>query len=265
MTYFLKPVLIFSLAWFAANALCQSSDVWQEKGLDLLNPRLSDGSGDFRFQKTLICTDTISADAQPVKVCFTFVNAGTHVVIVDSIAVFCGCTSAVAGCKSVMPGDTGFVEVMVDPAELSGSFSRQVFVFSNRYGRLPVAKLTVAGFVAKGADDLKRNYRFDLGNGLRMKRKVVTFSMKNDDRVRSERVACLNAGETPLLCRFADIPDYAEVTMETGTLMPGREGDLIIKIDGSKIKGRSGSQLDFMVNPIGVNEDGGIRVVVLID
>lgn len=63
------------------------------------------------------------------------INTGTAPLVIEGVSTSCGCTSAAVGKDTLEPGETTTLHIEFDSGahgpELSGEFSRQIFIASN--------------------------------------------------------------------------------------------------------------------------------------
>lgn len=128
----------------------------------------------------------------PVSHLFSFTNTGTGAAVITRIKVDCGCTAVDYSREPVKPGGRGSVEVVFDPANYSGKFSKSVTVYSNGNRNL----LTVKGTVIGRPRSVEEEYPFALAGGVRAEVMHVAFGYVENGSAESVAVGVVNTGET---------------------------------------------------------------------
>ena len=113
-----------------------------------------------------------------------------------------------------------------------GVFDRRIFVYTQLSDKEPTAILSLRGAVTASVrtDD---DYPHAMG-ALRLKQRTVRFG--RTDKVQSERIECLNAGDKPLtpVCDEGFAATGLSFACEPATLAPGAKGDLVVRFDPAK-------------------------------
>ena len=111
-------------------------------------------------------------------------------------------------------------------------FDRRIFVYTQLSDKEPTAILSLRGAVTASVrtDD---DYPHAMG-ALRLKQRTVRFG--RTDKVQSERIECLNAGDKPLtpVCDEGFAATGLSFACEPATLAPGTKGDLVVRFDPAK-------------------------------
>ena len=128
----------------------------------------------------------------PVSHLFSFTNTGTGAAVITRIKVDCACTAVDYSREPVKPGGRGSVEVVFDPANYSGKFSKSVTVYSNGNRNL----LTVKGTVIGRPRSVEEEYPFALAGGVRAEAMHVAFGYVENGSAESVAVGVVNTGET---------------------------------------------------------------------
>lgn len=91
-----------------------------------------------QFKNKTINIGHIAHDAKPVNVKFGFVNDGGKILQLNNVVSDCTCTVINFTKKNIAPGDSGTIDVKLDPKLISakGHFERPVVVRSNTNPRL---------------------------------------------------------------------------------------------------------------------------------
>ena len=136
------------------------------------------------------------------------------------------------GITIAAPGGEGAVTVTYRPKGHPGVFDRRIFVYTQLSDKEPTAILSLRGAVTASVrtDD---DYPHAMG-ALRLKQRTVRFG--RTDKVQSERIECLNAGDKPLTpaCDEGFAATGLSFACEPATLAPGAKGDLVVRFDPAK-------------------------------
>ena len=176
----------------------------------LAHPATAAGGAEaMRFERTLIDAGHIGEDDLPPVYTFRWRNTGGKPLVVTRVQTTCGCAAASWDKKPVAPGGEGAVTVTYRPKGHPGVFDRRIFVYTQLSDKEPTAILSLRG--------------------------AVTASGRTD-KVQSERIECLNAGEKPLTpaCDEGFAATGLSFACEPATLAPGAKGDLVVRFDPAK-------------------------------
>ena len=176
----------------------------------LAHPATAAGGAEaMRFERTLIDAGHIGEDDVPPVYTFRWRNTGGKPLVVTRVQTTCGC-----------------------PKGHPGVFDRRIFVYTQLSDKEPTAILSLRGAVTASVrtDD---DYPHAMG-ALRLKQRTVRFG--RTDKVQSERIECLNAGDKPLtpLCDEGFAATGLSFACEPATLAPGAKGDLVVRFDPAK-------------------------------
>lgn len=217
----------------AATPLCGQIRIVPRAKLDsLAHPATADGAQAMRFERTQIDAGHIGEDDTPPSYTFKWHNEGTAPLIITRVQTTCGCAAASWDKKPVAPGGEGAVTVTYRPKGHPGVFDRRIFVYTQLSDKEPTAILSLRGAVTASVrtDD---DYPHAMG-ALRLKQRTVRFG--RTDKVQSERIECLNAGDKPLtpVCDEGFAATGLSFACEPATLAPGTKGDLVVRFDPAK-------------------------------
>ena len=172
----------------------------------------------------------------PVSHLFSFTNTGTGAAVITRIKVDCGCTAVDYSREPVKPGGRGSVEVVFDPANYSGKFSKSVTVYSNGNRNL----LTVKGTVIGRPRSVEEEYPFALAGGVRAEAMHVAFGYVENGSAESVAVGVVNTGETETVLSVRAGYGSGRLTIAA----PERLGDLYLRFyrrgPGVRSAGRAG-------------------------
>ena len=180
-------------------------------------------------------------DSDTVRVVtFTLRNVSDSAVTITNVTTHCGCTAAEFDKSPVAPGASSRIVVRYNPKGREGTIDTGAFVYTDRTGRRPVAKLTLLGNVVD--DDEWSHLPYAMGD-LKLKRKQVVFK---NGRI-SARIPCANVGTTPMQLSSALLPAYATFTTEPRVLKPEDEGDIVISINPDSVPRISSDTVRFSI------------------
>lgn len=83
------------------------------------------------FEKTSYDFGKIKEQDGPATVVFTFKNNGNAPLVINRVQASCGCTSPSWTKEPVLPGKSGTVTAVYNPANRPGTFVKSISVFSN--------------------------------------------------------------------------------------------------------------------------------------
>jgi hypothetical protein len=108
-----------------------------------------------------------------------------------------------------------------NPAGRNGGFSIPILLYTPLDAEHPTLRLVVEGSVV--ATDEWSHLPERMGT-LRLSRKSITF----DRNTRSERIAVVNVGESPMTLSTQSTTEGITLRTEPTQLMPNQEGDIVI-------------------------------------
>ncbi len=85
---------------------------------------------------------------ETIKHVYYFTNTGDERLVISDIKTICKCISFKTSSKEIQPGETGEIEVILDPGKESGKIWKIILVHSNDPAR-PVIRLKLRGFVKR--------------------------------------------------------------------------------------------------------------------
>lgn len=192
----------------------------------------------------------IRDDAAPVQTVFRITNRGDSPVTVRRTSTSCGCTAALHDTLGIAPGKTAEIRVFYNPKGQAGHQLRKVYVYTDKSQTHPSAVLSLKVDVVPGA--VPRGYPQAMGP-LACSRKEVRFRLEKGQERATERISCLNTGDSPLRLAAMEgfLPAWAEMRTEPETMAPGTAGDIVIVIDRGRLpEGRSGGSAKIILDGI---------------
>ncbi len=131
----MKPIynnLLFAICFFTFSSLLSQETVSQEVGV-------------FDFELEEIDYGTINQHDNGLRT-FKFTNKGKTPIIIADIKTSCGCTVPKTSNKTILPGETGEIDIEYDTKRI-GAFSKTITVLSNASEKRKL--LTIKGKVLK--------------------------------------------------------------------------------------------------------------------
>jgi hypothetical protein len=173
----------------------------------------------------------IEASKGTVSHTFTVVNKGDVPVSIIDVDVSCGCTTPKWSDHPILPGQQGSVTVNFNPMNLSGKFSKKIFVFSTGN---TVTPLKISGEVIAEAIDPEKNFPVAIGS-LRMS----TDSVRLDANKRSQIIQLFNVGKKNIAITSISKPGDVMIDYTPVLFLPNFRGNLVFlytPVDGKKEK-----------------------------
>jgi hypothetical protein len=161
------------------------------------------------------------ADCDKVNVFFTLRNTTEEVIEVTDIRSSCSCLKVVTPIASIETEACVTLRAEFNPAGRHGSFSIPILIYTTLDAAHPTARLTVEGSTV--TTDAWSHLPERMGT-LRLSRKSITF----DRNTRSERIAVVNVGESPMTLSTQSTTEGITLRTEPTQLMPNQEGDIVI-------------------------------------
>lgn len=237
----MRTVIIWMSILLSVPSL-MAQKAFSQKELDaVLNPVLVEhGEEILRFERMEINAGTLSEDDKPQVFAFICTNVGTEKVVVTKITTTCGCTNAQIDSPIINPGEKAMVQLTYNPFGQPGTIYTRAFVYASISEEKPIAALTISGEVTPSAT-LWKDYRYAMGH-LKMRAKTLNMGTVTSTMRKVERIACANAGTTPLKVGVVKgfLPEFLSVRTEPEILEPAQEGFLIVELDGKKLSEQRG-------------------------
>ena len=239
----MRAVIIWMFVLLSVPSL-MAQKAFSQKELDaVLNPVLVEhGEEILRFERMEINAGTLSEDDKPQVFAFICTNVGTEKVVVTKITTTCGCTNAQIDSPIINPGEKAMVQLTYNPFGQPGTIYTRAFVYASISEEKPIAALTISGEVTPSAT-LWKDYRYTMGH-LKMRAKTLNMGTVTSTMRKVERIACANAGTTPLKVGVVKgfLPEFLSVRTEPEILDPAHEGFLIVELDGKKLSEQRGKK-----------------------
>ena len=188
---------------------------------------------------------------------FVFKNISDNAVEISKVTTSCGCTVARFNNGAILSGGESDIVIKFYPKGKTGTIDTDAFVYLQG-NAAPVARLVILGNVI--GDDEWLHLPVEMG-ALRLKRKSVKMGVNNSGKIRMERIACANAGITPLTLSAKILPSYVALATEPSILQPGEEGDLVITVDVDEFYSQSNDTVCLRIPIEGVECRPSARVI----
>lgn len=210
------------MMFLAIEAGAQERRVLSRAELDaLVNPTLSVVAEGAIVAEPATCNMGEVADTDKVNAYFTLRNTTTEAIEISSIRSSCSCLKVATPIKSIEVAESVTLRAEFNPAGRNGGFSIPILLYTPLDAEHPTLRLVVEGSVV--ATDEWSHLPERMGT-LRLSRKSITF----DRNTRSERIAVVNVGESPMTLSTQSTTEGITLRTEPTQLMPNQEGDIVI-------------------------------------
>lgn len=217
----------------------------------IMNPVvMDDGEKILSFETHTQSIGVMSEYDSPKSLRFSFRNVGNKATKIREVRTFCGCTAVAYDKQMIEPDSVGEIMVMYNPKNKIGTVDERIYVYTVDSEKYPIACLNILGEVKD--EDPWRHLPFKMGN-LRLKRRVVNFTVDPSHSLFTERIWCGNSSKVPIKIVAKELPDCLDFRMEPDILQPGEEGDVVITVVNKKIE--RNEMLDFQLFLEGTGED----------
>lgn len=166
----------------------------------------------------------IKEDGGKVQHAFTFRNPTKQPLTVVRVTANCGCTTPDYSREPVKAGGEGVINVVYDPMERPGRFSKNVVV-ETADGRN--VTLVIKGNVLPRPKSIAELYPFDIGSGVRLSSNFHAFSYVGRGESVEHTVGWINTSNSDVNLRF--IPEQSSTLFSIEaptTLSAGKSGEL---------------------------------------
>ena len=215
--------IVVALMLLAAEAGAQESKILSRAELDaLVNPTLSEVAQGSIIAEPATRNMGEVADTERVNALFTLRNTTAEAIEVTEIRSSCSCLKVVTHIERIEAMESITLRAEFNPAGRNGSFSIPILLYTPLDATKPTLRLVVEGTVT--ATDEWSHLPQSMGL-LRLSRKSVTFSSDT----RTERIAVVNVGDTPLRISAKPTTEGIALRTEPEVLQPNEEGDIVIR------------------------------------
>ena len=169
----------------------------------------------------------------PAKYVFRYTNTGGKPVIISDVKSSCGCTTPSWSKAPIAPGQKGFVEVVYDPRNRPGRFSKTITITSNA-SNSPVV-LSISGNVLEKQNSIAETYPQKVGD-LLIDKVYLNFGNIYNDETKVQTFKIYNPTTSDMkLSAYKSKLDYATVTFSPTVLKPKQSGKITVKFEGAKV------------------------------
>lgn len=173
----------------------------------------------------------------PVSTEFTILNNGNEPLVLTEVKPSCGCTQPEWTTDSIMPGDTGFVRAIFNPANLPGPFEKVVYVRTN--GIPNAMNLMFRGYVVPRPFDITEKYPLEFGR-LRVDNNFVMLGEGYTGDIDSGSFNVYNQSNQDVWIKdVTNVPGYVNFEIPSLRIKPKEESTIKIKYN-TKASGRYG-------------------------
>lgn len=159
----------------------------------------------------------------PVSHTFTFTNTFSGPIIIERVTTDCGCTAPRYSSEPVRPGRTGTIEIVFDPTNYRGEFTKTASVFCNN-GRSR-NDLTLTGRVIERERSAEELYPYLLAEGVRADNLRLAFDYMNNDDAKSMVINFINTSDKKVSLSVRSIDGSGYLTAYVPPyLSPGERG-----------------------------------------
>jgi len=162
---------------------------------------------------------------------FIVTNTGTDPLVIQNIAVSCGCTMPEWTRSPIPAGGRGRITAIYNPQNRPGVFNQSLTVYTNA-SSTPVV-LTIRGEVTPRERTVEDNFTFPVGS-VRFESNHLAFTnvKKTEQRTRSMQV--INTSDRDATIEFFNIPAHLSLKVTPATIRPGQRGVIEGVYDGTK-------------------------------
>ena len=192
------------------------------------------------FGKKVHDYGNISEEDGLAETVFEFQNTGDAPLILNNVKASCGCTTPEWTKDPIAPGKTGSIKVPYNTKNRTGSFSKNITVYSNTQPSVNV--LNIKGQVSPREKTVEELFPRVMGP-LRFKSNYLALGNVYNHEVKDGEFNFINSSAEPAKIGVHRAPDFISVSFEPEVVQPGKEGVIKIKYDASK-KGSYGYASD---------------------
>ena len=212
-----------ALMLLAAEAGAQERKIVSRAELDVLvNPTLSEVAAGAIVAEPATRNMGEVADTATINAYFTLRNTTNEAIEITAIRSSCSCLKVVTPITRIEAEESIVLRAEFNPVGRNGGFSIPILLYTPLDATKPTLRLVVEGTVT--ATDEWSHLPQSMGL-LRLSRKSVTFSSDT----RTERIAVVNVGDTPLRISAKPTTEGIALRTEPEVLQPNEEGDIVIR------------------------------------
>lgn len=175
---------------------------------------------------------TINEVEGKVSYRFVFLNNGKTPIIIRNVDASCGCTSPKWSKKPILPNKEGWIDVVFNPRNRPGNFTKTLKVYSNT--NLKIHSLKITGNVIPKIKTILDEYPFELPSGIRLQFNKLAFMKVRHESSKLLEVKFLNNSDKTVNLSFKDLPQYVKLIYISKNVRPRGEGIIRLKFFSTK-------------------------------
>ena len=179
-------------------------------------------NAEISFGKTIHDYGKIKEVNGPVAYTFEYTNSGNAPLVIQKVESSCGCTVPEWTQSPVLPGKTGFVKAIYNPAGRPYPFDKTITVISNS-SKNNIVVLRIKGNVEGKPITIEDEYPLAVG-ALRIKGKSIDMGRLKPREAKSSNIEVLNTGKTPIIVNFENVPSHITLTAQPVSIPAGQKG-----------------------------------------
>ncbi|HON19313.1 MAG TPA: DUF1573 domain-containing protein, partial [Salinivirgaceae bacterium] len=169
------------------------------------------------FEKTEHDFGTIKETDGNVTYRFIFTNIGAQPAVITRVQPTCGCTTSDYTKQPILTNQKGFIEVVFDPSNRPGPFSKSIIVTTN--GEPSNLTLKISGNVIPRPRTIEDDYPLQMGS-VRLQNTQFSFLNITNTEVAEREIPIINVGNEPVTITVETTPAWLEVKQVPQVLKP---------------------------------------------
>lgn len=165
---------------------------------------------------------------------FTFTNTGDAPLLILRAQASCGCTSPEYPRQPIRPGESGVISVTYHAKGRPGVFQKSVYIYDNSSANHRTTLLINGNVISDKRPE--ETYTQQLGGGLRMKLKSLSFFDVYPNTTRTRSLAVYNESDIPMKLDFSNVPGHIYVESDPQIIEAKKEGKILISYYPGKVK-----------------------------
>jgi len=185
-----------------------------------------------KYEKEVHDFGKIQEQDGSVNYTFKFINEGATPLVIQNVRPSCGCTTPDWSKEPILPGKTGFIKAVFNPANRPGAFNKSLTVTTN--AEPAISRLYIKGIVEPKPRTIADDYPTVLG-GIRVKYRSFNFGRITTEKPVTKSFDVYNDSENEIT--FLDdieSPEFIDVVVEPKTIAPKTLGKIKVTYDPSK-------------------------------
>ncbi len=252
MRYFIAVLLSLTAWTLSAQKIKDKKALQSTKVAPLRGPEV-------RFKNKIHDFGRINIDIQYARTSFVFYNIGDKPLRITNCVASCGCTTPDWSRDSVMPGDSGFVDVRYETINHPGTFRKTITVYTNS-DSTPFVHLDILGDVYRETVQAT-NQAPDYGR-VYFSIPTIEFKPLYDNGPDTMQVRLINGSLFSTEFQpIPNIPPYCKIIGYPRSLEPNENALISVILDGKMMKSYGFGAFELPVNSSSpVNPNIGLYV-----